>query len=492
MPSKVFISYRRDDSKYQARMIHEAFCRVLPQEHVFMDIASIPPGSNFRKILSGWVNECEVLLALVGREWIDATDPKTSRRRLDNPSDFVRMEIGEALARGIPVVPVLIDGTPMPDVDSLPDDLKDLVDRQAEFVEYRTFDADIERLIKKLRLTQRPAPSALVQPVLAPPPTTTEDDRMHAKGRMVKLVGPVAPSSVAAAAAIEGMDELKLGDYTVAGGCVCFDPVSRSHLKTLADRISAGLKQKTNVSETFLLWGSSGSGKTFLIKQIAADMGSAIEFVDVDLSSVTEEQLKAGVTTIRNAVKPVLALFDEVDARETETWIYPEIFKLFEINFTDSVKQAVFVLVGSGGGSKQGLMKRIRTTERGQERARGDDLVNRVHAQNQEELPDLTLQDRITILASQIITIGREQKGFKITEIDKLALYYLLTNRELTKPRHYELVIRSAVARLIDPDVARFRHEDLFDRYDQNIRRFWEENGVVAARLQHKYIRIRV
>jgi hypothetical protein len=67
-------------------------------------------------------------------DWIDATDPKTGRRRLDNPSDFVRIEIGEALARGIPVVPVLLDGAPMPDIHLLSDDLRELVDRQAEFV----------------------------------------------------------------------------------------------------------------------------------------------------------------------------------------------------------------------------------------------------------------------------------------------------------------------------------------------------------------------
>ena len=91
---------------------------------------------------------------------IDARDPKSQRRRLDNPSDFVRIEIGAALARDIPVVPVLIDGTPMPDVGLLPDDLKELVDRQAEFVEYRTFDADVERLIKKLGLSQFSIPSS--------------------------------------------------------------------------------------------------------------------------------------------------------------------------------------------------------------------------------------------------------------------------------------------------------------------------------------------
>jgi formylglycine-generating enzyme required for sulfatase activity len=193
MPSKVFISYRRDDSRYQARIIYQAFCRVLPREHVFMDIDSIPPGANFHKTLRNWINESEVLLALVGPGWIDATDPKTSLRRLDNPSDFVRIEIGEALARDIPVVPVLLDGTPMPDFNVLPDDLKELVDRQAEFVEYRTFDADVERLIKKL-MTQRPAqavparpvvaPQAVTAPVVPPPRAASGENRMRAKGRI--------------------------------------------------------------------------------------------------------------------------------------------------------------------------------------------------------------------------------------------------------------------------------------------------------------------
>jgi uncharacterized protein (DUF2252 family) len=150
MAAKVFISYRRDDSKYQARMIHAAFCRVIPSDHVFMDVDTIRPGENFRQVIQGWVNQCEVLLALIGPEWIDASDPKTKRRRLDNPSDFVRVEIGEALVRRIPVVPVLLDDTQMPDVSLLPDELKELVERQAEFVEYRTFDTDVERLIERL------------------------------------------------------------------------------------------------------------------------------------------------------------------------------------------------------------------------------------------------------------------------------------------------------------------------------------------------------
>lgn len=159
MAAKVFISYRRDDSKYQAHRIYDAFERVLGRESVFMDVGSIPPGANFRKILKEWVDQCEILLALIGPGWIDATDPKTGRRRLENPNDFVRIEIAEALARDIPLAPILLDGTPVPDGGRLPDDLKALVDRQAELVEFRTFDADVARLIKKLGL----APASMVR-----------------------------------------------------------------------------------------------------------------------------------------------------------------------------------------------------------------------------------------------------------------------------------------------------------------------------------------
>lgn len=152
---KIFISYRRNDSKYQAREVYRALLGVLPNENVFMDVDSIPLGANFRAILKGWVDECEIMLALIGPDWIEASDPQTGERRLDHVGDFVRIEIGEALAHGISVVPVLLDGMRMPDADELPEELKELVDRQAEFIEYRTFDSDMQRLIGKLGLADR-------------------------------------------------------------------------------------------------------------------------------------------------------------------------------------------------------------------------------------------------------------------------------------------------------------------------------------------------
>ena len=88
------------------------FAKEASRENVFMDVDSIPPGANFRKLLKDWVARCDVLLALIGPDWSDATDPSTGKRRLENPSDFVRIEIGEALARDIPVAPILLDGAP--------------------------------------------------------------------------------------------------------------------------------------------------------------------------------------------------------------------------------------------------------------------------------------------------------------------------------------------------------------------------------------------
>jgi TIR domain len=152
MAGKIFISYRRDDSRYQARGIYDAFARGLPRENIFMDVDTIAPGVDFVRVLEGWVEQCEVLLVLMGRGWANSTDPKSRKRRLDNPKDFVRIEIRGALSRDIPVVPVLLDGAELPDEAELPDDIKPLLNRHAEFVDFRTFDTDVQRLIKKLAI----------------------------------------------------------------------------------------------------------------------------------------------------------------------------------------------------------------------------------------------------------------------------------------------------------------------------------------------------
>jgi hypothetical protein len=117
-----------------------------------MDVDTIPPGADFVEILEGWVQQCDVLLALIGPNWLNSIDPRTGLRRLDNAEDFVRIEVRGALERQIPVVPILLDATEMPTAADLPDDIKALRRRNAEFVDFRTFDVDVQRLIKRLKI----------------------------------------------------------------------------------------------------------------------------------------------------------------------------------------------------------------------------------------------------------------------------------------------------------------------------------------------------
>jgi len=87
-------------------------------------------GINFVEEIEKNVGSCDVLIAVIGKHWLISTDEKR-RRRLNNPNDFVRLEIATALKRNIRVIPVLVDGASMPPSGQLPEDLKPLAFRNA-------------------------------------------------------------------------------------------------------------------------------------------------------------------------------------------------------------------------------------------------------------------------------------------------------------------------------------------------------------------------
>ncbi len=150
--SKFFLAYRRDDSADVTGRLHEKLESHFGPGTVFMDIDAIPLGLDFRKHLADEVNQCDVLLAVIGDHWLDATDPENGTRRLDHPGDWVRTEIGAALARGIPVVPLLVGHRPaMPREADLPDGLKELAYRNAAAVRSGPdFHGQVDRLIRGL------------------------------------------------------------------------------------------------------------------------------------------------------------------------------------------------------------------------------------------------------------------------------------------------------------------------------------------------------
>lgn len=115
-----------------------------------MDVAAIEPGKDFRKAIDESVATCSVLLAMIGQEWLETKD-SSGHRRLDDPQDFVRLELASALRRDIPVVPVLVRGAKMPLAERLPDDLRDLAFRNAVELTHARWKSDVQALVQSLR-----------------------------------------------------------------------------------------------------------------------------------------------------------------------------------------------------------------------------------------------------------------------------------------------------------------------------------------------------
>jgi hypothetical protein len=149
MGGTIFISYRRGEDTASAGRLYDRLNRTFRRQ-LFMDVDSIAPGQDFVSILEARVAECDVLLALIGRGWLTATDA-AGHRRLDHAHDFVRIEIASALAQGKHVIPVLIDDVSMPSADDLPDVLRPLARRHAARLGHERFEADAKRLIGALK-----------------------------------------------------------------------------------------------------------------------------------------------------------------------------------------------------------------------------------------------------------------------------------------------------------------------------------------------------
>lgn len=145
-----FISYRREDSADVTGRICEQLRKHFGTEAVFVDVDKIPLGVDFRTTLDEKLNQCRVFLAVIGRSWLTVST-EDGERRLDQPNDFVRIEIETALARDIPVIPILVHGISMPPAEELPKSLRPLAFRHAIAVRADPdFRHDIERLVSGL------------------------------------------------------------------------------------------------------------------------------------------------------------------------------------------------------------------------------------------------------------------------------------------------------------------------------------------------------
>ena len=127
---KIFISYRRADSEYVVGRIYSDLCAAYGKKKIFKDVDSIPLGVDFRDEIAKIVHDCDILIALIGEHWSTITD-EAGTTRINDPDDYLRIEVEEALRRNIPVIPIITSNAKLPGEDDLPDSLKKLAFRNA-------------------------------------------------------------------------------------------------------------------------------------------------------------------------------------------------------------------------------------------------------------------------------------------------------------------------------------------------------------------------
>ncbi len=166
---KIFISYRRNDSASNAGRIFDRLEGHFGQGQVFMDVDVIRPGLDFVDVVQEAVGSCDALIAVIGREWLGASD-ESGRRRLENPEDLVRLEIATALEREIRVIPVLVQGARMPVATDLPEGLTALARRNSVELSDIRFRTDVDQLIEALEAptSERSADTVFAEPAQLP------------------------------------------------------------------------------------------------------------------------------------------------------------------------------------------------------------------------------------------------------------------------------------------------------------------------------------
>lgn len=221
--TKIVISYRRRDSDAISGRIRDHLVAEFGPDSVFMDIDSIPIGANFRKYIATALGKTDILLAIIGPQWLGNEAPVA---RIQNPTDPVRIELEKALELQIPVWPVLVNGAVMPEAPQLPETLQELPDCNAAFVDSgRDFHAHMDRLVGELNLYLKQAgklTGSAIRAAKGPP------ENLH-RSATGTGDGGIAPGSRIFSGRAMSIAALALVAGAAFGGWLFFDKHYRPH-----------------------------------------------------------------------------------------------------------------------------------------------------------------------------------------------------------------------------------------------------------------------
>ena len=193
--TRIFVSYRRDDSAPTTERIIDWIARAFGRRSVFQDVLSIPAGTDFRRHIAQAIRRSSVQVVVIGPRWLEARDAE-GRRRIDQPDDSVRVEIETAFAVGTPIIPLLVDGARMPAEEQLPWGLRELAGINALRVRHNPdFAADLEAVvgtIRRVRVSPLRRRVAAARKHLVP----------HVRQRLMPHVRPWRVAELAAALAV--------------------------------------------------------------------------------------------------------------------------------------------------------------------------------------------------------------------------------------------------------------------------------------------------
>jgi hypothetical protein len=183
----VFVSYRREDASGHAGRLYDALAGWFGAQNVFIDVDTIAPGTDYTEAIERAVTNCDVFIALIGQAWLTVTDAE-GRRRLEQPTDVVRLELESALSRDLVVIPTCVHGAEIPPADELPLSLAPLALRQAIELRDTVWHEDVQRLIRRLeRIATQKVPSIEVGSAFTP--TSGARKRSERRTRLLIAAG---------------------------------------------------------------------------------------------------------------------------------------------------------------------------------------------------------------------------------------------------------------------------------------------------------------